>query len=79
MVRVTYRAVTALPYEHHERATAGLRAELRHQVLAEAGADALPDWTTLTVTGAARQPDARGNAWWVYTATVTLWPAARCN
>jgi non-ribosomal peptide synthetase component E (peptide arylation enzyme) len=37
-----YEAKTALPYEHLQRATAGLRAELRDQVLA-AGDTGLPD------------------------------------
>jgi hypothetical protein len=31
---VTYTATTAVPYPHLERATAGLRAALRHQLLA---------------------------------------------
>jgi hypothetical protein len=49
-VAVSYRAVTAPPYEHLERATAGLRGELRHQHLA-AGGDGLIHWSTLQVAG----------------------------
>ena len=64
---VTYRAETALPYEHLERATAGLRAELRHQAADDGRA---PDWSTLTVTGPTQQSDARGVTWWVYEARV---------
>lgn len=69
---MTYRATTALPYEHLERATAGLRAELRHQVLAAEGAGAQPDWSTLEVTGPVLRPDSRGTVWFEYAATVDL-------
>jgi hypothetical protein len=65
----TYEAATALPDEHPERATAALRAELHHQLLA-AGDDGLPDWTTLQVTDPEREVDQRGHTWWTYTATV---------
>ena len=66
---MTYRAVTALPYEHLERATAGLRAELRHQATVGGGQ---PDWSTFDVTGPERAPDARGTVWFEYRATVAL-------
>ena len=61
--------MTALPYEHLERATAGLRAELRHQLLA-AGDPGLPDWSTLVVSGPERQADGRRQTWFAYEATV---------
>ncbi len=38
----THSASTALPYEHLERATAGLRPALRQKLLDQAG-DELPD------------------------------------
>ncbi len=47
---MAYTAVTALPYEHLERATAGLRAQIRDQLLAD-GITEPPDWRHLTVTG----------------------------
>src|SRR4051794_4828007 len=43
---VTFTATTALPYPHLERATAGLRGELRQQLL-QVGVTAAPDWTAL--------------------------------
>lgn len=61
-------ATTALPYPHLERATAGLRAELRHQL----GAGELADWSTLEVTGPSKVPDARGRVWFEYSATVEV-------
>ena len=66
---MTYRAETALPNEHLERATAGLRAELRHQRLA-AGGSGLIDWTTLTVTGPLEAVGASGRTWSCWSATV---------
>ena len=65
---VELEAETALPYPHRERATAGLRAELRH---CAADAGVLADWDTLEVTGPVETPDARGRAWYSYRATVT--------
>ncbi len=38
-----FTATTVLPYEHLERVTTGLRAELRLQSTA---AGVMPDWTT---------------------------------
>ncbi len=64
---VIYRARTALPYAHLERATAGLRAQLRlHVPVTET-----PDWTSFTVTGPAEVRDANGNVWQEYAAEVT--------
>jgi hypothetical protein len=65
----TYEAKTALPYKHLQRATAGLRAELRDQLLA-AGDGGLLDWSTLQVTGPERVVDERGHVWWTYEASV---------
>jgi hypothetical protein len=56
---VTYTATTAVPYPHLERATAGLRAALRHQLLA-AGVVGPPDWATLIVEGPEELTDGRG-------------------
>lgn len=58
-----------LPYPHLERATAGLRAELRHQLLA-AGMDDLSVWDTFTVTGPAEVADLHGRTWFEYRAGV---------
>ena len=65
-----YLATTALPYPHLDRATAGLRAELRHHV----GANEQADWATLTVIGPRQVPDARGRAWFESTAIVQARP-----
>ena len=59
--------MAALPYEHVERATAGLRGRLQ---LMAADDGAVPDWSTLTVTGPTTSLDARGRTWFESTATV---------
>jgi hypothetical protein len=59
----------ALPYEHLERATAGLRAELRRQLLA-ADVHQMPVWETFDVTGPSEFTDLRGRTWYEYRATV---------
>lgn len=64
---VIYTATTALPYPHLERATAGLRTELRHQLLA---AGELADWSTLEVTGPSEVLDGHGRLWFECRATV---------
>lgn len=61
-----HSASTALPYPHLDRATAGLRAQLRHRL----AADELADWSTLEVQGPAQVPGARGRVWFEYRATV---------
>jgi hypothetical protein len=66
----TYRAETALPYEHTQRATAGLRAELRHQVLSE-GPGVLPDWSTLEVTVPVELDGPSGRTWYRW------WPPSK--
>lgn len=73
---MTYRAVTALPYDHLERATAGLRGHLR---LIAADDGVTPDWSTLQVSGPTRSLDGRGHTWFEWIATVEgagkLYPA----
>jgi hypothetical protein len=64
-----FSATTTLPYEHLDRATAGLQAELRRQVLA-ADVHTLPRWDTFAVTGPRQFEDARGRAWYEYRAWV---------
>ncbi len=65
----TFTATAALPYEHLERATAGLRAELRRQLLA-ADVHAMPRWETFAVTGPREFTDLRGRTWHEYRASV---------
>ncbi len=66
---VTVAATTALPYEHLERATAGLRAALRQKLLA-VDVHQMPDWDAFTVTGPREFTDLRGRSWYEYRATV---------
>lgn len=66
-------ATTELPYPHLERATAGLRAELRHKLM-DSDPDALPDWSTLTVSGPRESADGRGRTWFAYVATIEARP-----
>ena len=65
----TFSASAALPYEHLELATAGLRAELRRQLLA-ADVQAMPRWETFTVTGSIEFTDPCGRLWYQYRAAV---------
>jgi hypothetical protein len=66
-----YRAAAALPYNDRERATSGLRGQLR--VMAGCD-DATPDWGTLAVHGPVEVPGARGRTWFEWTATVETRP-----
>ena len=70
MRNVTFTATTVLPYQHLERAAAGLRAELRRTLLG-AGVTDPPDWTALTVEGSHEFLDARGRTWFGYWATLS--------
>jgi hypothetical protein len=63
----TFSATTSLPYEHVERATAGLRAKLRYKLL---DLGAAPDWSTLEVSGPVTTPDGMGRPWFEYRASV---------
>ena len=65
----TFSASAALPYEHLERATTGLRAELGRQLLA-AGAHTVPRWETFPETGPREFADLRGRTWYEYRARV---------
>ena len=67
-------ASTALPFEHLERATAGLRAQLRQEVLAAEGLAVLPVWSTMAVIGPHPEVDSRGTAWLGYRATIDIAP-----
>jgi len=64
-----FSASTALPYQHLDRATAGLRAELRHK-LVHADVHEMPMWDTFEVTGPPEFTDLRGRVWFEYRATV---------
>jgi hypothetical protein len=64
-----FTATTALPYEHLDRATVGLRAELRRQLL-RAAVHELPMWETFVVTGPRQFTDLRGRTWYEYRVTV---------
>jgi hypothetical protein len=64
---MTYQAVAVLPYEHLERATAGLRGRLR---LIAADDGVIPDWSTLRVTGPETSLDGRGRTWFEWTTVV---------
>ena len=66
---MTFTATAASPYENLERATAGLRAALRHQLLATGIRD-MWAWQTLVVTGPVECPDRRGNTRYEHRATV---------
>ncbi len=68
-----YEALTVLPYPNLERATAALRAELRHKALKH-GPSQVPDWSTLEVIGPVESTDARGQVWFEYLATVQSRP-----
>jgi hypothetical protein len=65
----TFSATTALPYEHLDRATAGLRAELRQRLL-QADVHETPMWDTFEVTGPHEFTDLRGRTWYEYRAAV---------
>jgi hypothetical protein len=59
LMPMQFTATAADPYERLERATAGLRAELRRQLLA-ADVPEMPRWETLAVTGPKEFTDLRG-------------------
>ena len=62
MTDVTVAATTALPYEHLKRATAGLGAELRQQLLA-VHVQQMPDRRTFNRDGPKEFTDLRGRSW----------------
>ena len=63
-----WQATAAYPYVDQQRATSGLRGQLR-DIVAQASAGS-PDWSTLTVEGPAEVPAAHGRSWFVWTASV---------
>ncbi|MGY1730139.1 hypothetical protein ACI798_01365 [Geodermatophilus sp. SYSU D01045] len=63
---MTYRATTALPYDDRERATAGLRGQLRLIAIAD---EAVPDWSSLTVEGPTKAVGRHGVVWFEWAAT----------
>ena len=64
-----YRACTALPHTHRDRAMVALRGDLTRQILAD-GDYELPDWSTLRVTGPEETYDAKGGICFEYQASV---------
>jgi len=64
-----FAATTAPLYQHLERATAGLRAELREKVMAAQAAE--PDWATLAVDGPRETTGAHGRTWHEWRASVS--------
>jgi hypothetical protein len=65
---VTFTATAAYPYVDCDRATAGLRGQLR-EIVAKAGAGE-PDWSTLAVDGPTETEGLHGRVWFVWTAGV---------
>lgn len=64
-----YRAAAAYPYIDGQRATTGLRAQLRLMALAGGGS---PDWSTLVVEGPTQAPGSQDRGWYEWTATVSV-------
>ncbi|WP_091112596.1 hypothetical protein [Geodermatophilus dictyosporus] len=60
-------ATAALPFNQPGRAAAGLRAQLR---LLAIDRGLRPDWSTFTVTALDPTVDARGRAWFAWSAAV---------
>lgn len=67
----TFAATTALPYPDADRATMGLRGQLRYEIAA-AGIVHPVDWSHLEVTGPVEDPGVLGRVWFEYAATVTV-------
>ncbi|MGY1830150.1 hypothetical protein ACI8AA_06920 [Geodermatophilus sp. SYSU D01180] len=64
---MTYRATTALPYDDRDRATAGLRGQLRLMAIADGASS---DWSTMVVTGPEEAVGRHGVVWFEWSATV---------
>ncbi len=64
---VTYRAAAALPYNDRNRATAGLRGQLRLMATADG---ATLDWSTVAVEGPVTSTGLHGAMWFEWTASV---------
>lgn len=67
----TFTATTALPYPDAERATMGLRGQLRWDIAAGGLADQV-DWSQLMVTGPTQSSGVHGRVWFEYSATITV-------
>ncbi len=65
---MTWTATAAYPYVNLDRATCGLRGQLR-EIAAASGAGT-PDWSTLVVEGPVEFTGAHGRSWLVWTAEV---------
>ena len=61
----TFTATTALPYPNAERATMGLRGQLRWDIAA-GGLEDQVDWWQLMVTGPAQLSGVHGRVWFQY-------------
>lgn len=64
-----YEATVTLPMAHVMAATAGLRGDLRRQIIGEETL-VLADWTTFQVTAPVEEFDAEGDVVYRYRATV---------
>ena len=64
---MTLTAHAAYRYVNEERATAGLRGQLREQA---AAAGQLPDWSTFAVAAPTEHSGAHGRRWFQWVATV---------
>jgi len=65
---VEFLATAAYAYVNRDRATAGLRGQLR-EIVASAGAG-VPDWSPLTVAGPVEVPGRHDRSWFVWTGRV---------
>lgn len=64
---MTYKATATLPFPNTDMAVSGLRGRLR-MMAAENGA--VPDWSTLLVTGPTERAGLHGVVWYEWRATV---------
>ncbi|MCZ2857826.1 hypothetical protein [Blastococcus sp. VKM Ac-2987] len=64
-----YTAAAAYPYEDRERATTGLRGQLRLMAIAGGGN---VEWASLTVEGPTTAPGPHGATWFEWRASVTV-------
>jgi hypothetical protein len=73
-----HTATTALPYPEAERATMGLRGQLRYEIATARIAHQV-DWSQLTVTGPVEVPGVLGRVWFEYAATISVEEPRRCS
>lgn len=67
----TFTATTVLPSPDTERATMGLRGQLRYET-DTAGLAHQVDWSQLAVTGPVEVAGVLGRVWFRYAATITV-------